>query len=66
MSTYEPAAVGRLSHVIDRAVHVLEQHLPRDGIARQRANYRNRPDPTYMTFGPKTHREFLNLKQLGG
>ncbi len=45
---------------------VLREHLPRDGIARARDDYRNRPDPTFESFGPKTRREFLSLKRLGG
>jgi hypothetical protein len=30
-------------------------------VARQREEYRQRPDPTFLTYGPKTRREFLNL-----
>ena len=34
-----------------------------DRIGRRRAEYRARPDPHYLTFGPRTRREFLaNLK----
>ncbi|HWM28887.1 MAG TPA: amidohydrolase family protein, partial [Woeseiaceae bacterium] len=32
-----------------------------DDIARRRENYRNLRDPSYLTYGPKTRREFLNL-----
>ncbi len=39
----------------------------RDRIGRQRAEYRENPDPHFLTFGPKTRREFLtNLKARGG
>ncbi len=39
----------------------------RDAIARRRAEYRERPDPHFLTFGPKTRRQFLaNLKARGG
>ena len=39
----------------------------RDGIEQRRANYRERPDPHFATFGPKTRREFLaNLRARGG
>ena len=39
----------------------------RDRIEQLRADYRERPDPHYQTFGPKTRREFLaNLKARGG
>jgi uncharacterized protein len=45
---------------------LLEEHLRRDAIAQAREDYRNRPDPNYLTYGPKTRREFLNLKARGG
>ncbi len=39
----------------------------RDAIERRRADYRQRPDPHFLTFGPKTRRAFLaNLKARGG
>ena len=34
-----------------------------DDIARRRENYLNLRDPSFLTFGPKTRREFLNLKR---
>jgi hypothetical protein len=38
----------------------------RDRIERQRAGYREAPDPHYLTFGPKTRREYLaNLRARG-
>jgi len=45
---------------------VLRTHLPADAIARERDEYRNRPDPTFLTYGPQTRRDFLNLKRWGG
>jgi uncharacterized protein len=45
---------------------VLRKHLPRDRVASERDAYRERPDPTFATRGPKTRREFLTLKQWGG
>ena len=42
---------------------VLRKHLPRDKVARDREEYRERPDPAFVTYGPKTRREFLNLKR---
>jgi predicted TIM-barrel fold metal-dependent hydrolase len=42
---------------------VLARHLSKDAVARQRADYRNAPDPAFATHGPKTRREFLNLKR---
>ena len=45
--------------VIQRARH--------DRIERQRAARRERPDPHFLTYGPRTRREFLaNLKARGG
>ncbi len=46
---------------------VLRMHVKQDKIAAERAQYRaERPDPTFMTHGPRTRREFLNLKAWGG
>jgi uncharacterized protein len=45
---------------------VLRRHLPRDRVARERENYREAPDPSFLTYGPKTRREFLALKRNGG
>jgi len=38
----------------------------RDRIARERAAYREHPEPHYLTYGPKTRREFLNLLGWNG
>lgn len=35
-----------------------------DVIGRSRAEYRAAPDPHFLTFGPKTRREFLQLRKL--
>jgi hypothetical protein len=35
-----------------------------DRIGRQRAEYREAPDPHFLTFGPKTRREFLQLQRM--
>ena len=40
---------------------VLQKHLPKDRVARARDEYRERADPAFVTYGPKTRREFLNL-----
>lgn len=37
-----------------------------DRIARERAAYLERPEPHYLTYGPKTRREFLNLLAWNG
>jgi predicted TIM-barrel fold metal-dependent hydrolase len=33
----------------------------RDPVARARANYKNAPDPTFRTYGPRTRREMLGF-----
>jgi uncharacterized protein len=37
-----------------------------DKVARERLAYMERPEPHYMTYGPKTRREFLNLLDWNG
>ena len=37
-----------------------------DDVTRRKENYLNDPDPTFLTYGPKTRREFMNLKKWGG
>lgn len=44
---------------------VLDRHLRGDAVAKLRADYRNAPDPRFATYGPKTRREFLNLRAWG-
>jgi hypothetical protein len=44
---------------------VLRKHV-KDRVALDRREYRERPDPTFVTYGPRTRREFLNLKSRGG
>jgi hypothetical protein len=45
---------------------VLKKHTA-DRVALERVEYRaERPDPAYLTYGPKTRREFLALKTWGG
>src|SRR5438552_15438335 len=45
---------------------VLKKHLVADSVAGERLAYRERADPSFVTYGPKTRREFLNLKAWGG
>lgn len=45
---------------------VLGARLAADAVARERADYRNDPQPLFLTYGPKTRREFLNLRRWGG
>jgi hypothetical protein len=45
---------------------VRQKHLAADRIARDRVAYRERADPSFLTYGPRTRREFLTLKSWGG
>lgn len=46
---------------------ILRIHLETDRVATARTEYRaERPDPSFVTHGPRTRREFLNLKAWGG
>ena len=44
---------------------VLKKHLPSDKVAKERLAYREHADPSFLTYGPRTRREFLNLKAWG-
>jgi hypothetical protein len=44
----------------------VNKHLANDREARDRLAYRERADPEFVTRGPKTRREFLNLRAWGG
>jgi predicted TIM-barrel fold metal-dependent hydrolase len=44
---------------------VLQRHLKKDRVTRERREYREDPDPAFVTYGPKTRREFLTLKRWG-
>jgi predicted TIM-barrel fold metal-dependent hydrolase len=44
----------------------IKKYTSRDRIARERLAYRERPEPHYLTHGPKTRREFLNLLAWNG
>ena len=43
------------------APEVVKKHVRQDKVALQRQEYRERADPAFVTYGPKTRREFLNL-----
>jgi predicted TIM-barrel fold metal-dependent hydrolase len=40
---------------------VVKKHVRRDRVSNERDEYRERPDPAFLTYGPKTRRQFLNL-----
>jgi predicted TIM-barrel fold metal-dependent hydrolase len=39
----------------------VKKHTRADAIARERVAYGEHPEPNYLTYGPKSRREFLNL-----
>ena len=41
---------------------VLNQHLKADKVAREREAYRQQPDPSFATYGPRTRQQYVNLK----
>jgi len=44
----------------------VKKHTRADRVARERFAYREHPEPHYLTYGPKTRREFLNLLGWNG
>ena len=44
----------------------VKKYTQRDRIARERLAYRERPEPHFRTYGPKTRREFLELLGSNG
>jgi predicted TIM-barrel fold metal-dependent hydrolase len=44
----------------------VRKYTQRDRIARERLAYREQPEPHFLTYGPKTRREFLNLLRWNG
>jgi hypothetical protein len=40
---------------------LLEQKAASDAVARDRVAYQERPDPSFLTHGPRTRRELLAL-----
>jgi len=48
------------------AADVVKKHLAGDRVEQDRRAYREQPDPSFVTHGPQTRREFLNLKAWSG
>ncbi len=44
----------------------VEEMIGADRVRLAQAEYRETPNPTFRTFGPKNRREFLNLQSWGG
>ncbi len=44
----------------------VKKRASRDALSQRKHAYLEHPDPSFTTHGPKTRREFLNFKALGG
>ena len=44
----------------------VKKHTSADRVAQERLAYREHPEPHFLTYGPKTRREFLNLLRWNG
>ena len=44
----------------------VKKRASNDALTKRKHAYLERPDPSFATYGPKTRREFLNFKALGG
>jgi len=51
-------------YAIDPAL--LKKHLAKDRVTREREASRAEPDPAFVTYGPRSRREFVTFKQRGG
>ena len=54
------------ARVYNISVAEVKKYTRRDVIEKARENYTERRDPHYLTYGPKTRREFLNLLAWNG
>jgi len=46
------------------SVEEVKRFARRDRVAQERAAYREQPEPSFLTYGPKTRREFLSFKAV--
>ncbi|WP_337186430.1 amidohydrolase family protein [Phenylobacterium sp.] len=44
----------------------VRKYLARDAVTRDKANYAERPNPSFATYGPRNRREFMNLMRASG
>jgi predicted TIM-barrel fold metal-dependent hydrolase len=44
----------------------VKKYMARDRVAKERIAYQEAPEPSFMTYGPRTRREFLALQKNGG
>ncbi|GJL94811.1 MAG: hypothetical protein DHS20C05_12160 [Hyphococcus sp.] len=48
------------------SIEEAKKHAASDALSNRKHAYLERPNPSFTTYGPKTRREFLNFKALGG
>ena len=44
----------------------VRQYVGADAVAREKAEYAERPNPSFATYGPRNRREFMNLMRASG
>ncbi|ODT85910.1 amidohydrolase family protein [Phenylobacterium sp. SCN 70-31] len=44
----------------------VRKYLAHDAVARDKAEYAERPNPSFATYGPRNRREFMNLMRASG
>jgi uncharacterized protein len=44
----------------------IRRYTEADAVSHEKANYVERPNPSFATYGPKSRREFMNLSRLSG
>jgi len=54
------------ARVYSLSAEEVKKYTQRDAISRERLAYRENPQPHYLTYGPKTRRQFLNLLGWSG
>ena len=52
------------AEIYDVDVERMRKKSATDSMARERSDYREDPDPSFATYGPRTRREFLTFKKL--
>jgi predicted TIM-barrel fold metal-dependent hydrolase len=54
------------ARVYNISAEEVKKHTRADRVAQERFAYSERPEPHYLTYGPKTRREFLNVLRWNG
>ena len=54
---------GNAAKVYGLSAAEVKRHIGMDRVFQERLVYQDRPEPRFMTYGPKTRREFLRLQR---